>query len=100
MSDQHLRPGTPGYAAAIAALLAKAQAINPRFRLATPDERAYGDPQHLYSFSGSDGCMVAPIFVLDEAAPGPGTTQGHTGRQPEIPCPTCAGFADCDGLHD
>lgn len=64
----HLYPGDPGYDAAIAALLAKAQRRNPRFRLATENERQYLDAAQLYSFSGADGCMVAPVFVLDTAA--------------------------------
>jgi hypothetical protein len=61
-----LDPGDPGYAAAIEALLAKAQRIDPRFRLATPEERAGLDPSRLYSFSGANGCLCAPVFVREE----------------------------------
>ena len=82
-----LYPGDPGYEEALAAMLVKAKRINPRFRLATPEERAYGDPRDLYSFAGADGKVVAPVFVLD-------MTEAHP------PCPTCAGHTDCDGLHD
>ena len=39
MTDR-LYPDDPGYEAARAALLAKAQRLNPRFRLAEPWERA------------------------------------------------------------
>jgi hypothetical protein len=60
-----LHPHDPGYAGAVAQLLARAKAINPHFRLATAHEKTTGDPGDLYTFSGSDGCMIAPIFVLD-----------------------------------
>ncbi len=61
-----LYPGDAGYEAALAALLAKAQRLNPRLRLAEPWEKACLDPRNLYSFSGNDGGMIAPIFVLDD----------------------------------
>jgi hypothetical protein len=63
---EKLVPEDAGYDAALAALLAKAQRLNPRLRLAEPWERACLDPRDLYSFSDKDGCMIAPIFVLDD----------------------------------
>jgi hypothetical protein len=64
-SEPRLAPGDPGSAAAIAALLAKAQAIDPRFRLAESWERERLPSDQLYAFTGNDGCLVAPVFVLD-----------------------------------
>jgi hypothetical protein len=61
-----LFPGDPGYEAAIAALLAKAQRINPRFRLAERWERERLDPAQLYSFTDKDGRWCAPVFVLED----------------------------------
>ena len=42
-----LYPDDPGYEAAMAALVAKAQRLDPRFRLAEPWERARLDPSQL-----------------------------------------------------
>lgn len=38
-------------------------------------------------------------YAGDQTQPREDDAQGWQ-RMPEISCPTCKGFADCDGLHD
>jgi hypothetical protein len=61
-----LYPDDPGYAAAVAVLVAKAAALG--FRVAEPWERASLPPEQLASFSDRQGRLVAPVFVRKEGA--------------------------------